>query len=75
MRAARLVPEKPMEGQTDVKEFVEQVLSRPLRMANRRRLFADKTALEWEVDGKWIEAIPMNTTEQNAASDPRSTGH
>jgi hypothetical protein len=52
---------------TDVLRFIENVLRRPLRIAENGRV------LEWQVSGAWRQAVPLvPDAEQCAAGDVRN---
>jgi hypothetical protein len=53
---------------TDVVSFIENVVARPLRFAENRRI------LQWHVGKEWVQAVPLaREAEQRAAGNVRNT--
>lgn len=52
---------------TDVLHFIENVVARPLRLAESGRI------LQWHIGGDWTQAVPLVPAAKQALGDPQWT--
>jgi hypothetical protein len=52
--------ELAVEMARDVRAFVRALIERPLRFREQRRLLRRKLVLEWQHDGRWSSAVPLD---------------
>ena len=50
----------------DVRDFIRAVIDRPLRFRQQRRFLKPKFLLEWEQNGRWSSAVPLDDDSEPA---------